>query len=83
MSNEIIFYDASVQSSARSNKCYAPNTLYEYPQNTRNLRLTLRLGIQPGSLRTQLQGASLQDRVDRIPRDRADGEKGRREGDQS
>ena len=34
MSNQIIFYDASIQSSVRSNKCYAPNTLYEYPQPT-------------------------------------------------
>ena len=34
MSNQIIFYDASIQSSVRSNKSYAPNTLYEYPQPT-------------------------------------------------
>jgi len=27
MSNEIIFYDACIQSSVRANKCYAPNTL--------------------------------------------------------
>ena len=33
MSNEIIFYDASIQGPVRPNKCYAPNTLYVYSQN--------------------------------------------------
>ena len=32
MSNEILLYDLSIQSSVRSNKCFAPNTLYEFPQ---------------------------------------------------
>jgi len=32
MSNKIIFYDVSVQSSVRSNKCFSPNTLYAHPQ---------------------------------------------------
>ena len=34
MSNEILFYDASIQSPTRPNKCYAPNTLYEYSETT-------------------------------------------------
>ena len=34
MSNEILFYDASVQSSVRPNKCFAPNTLYANPRTT-------------------------------------------------
>ena len=36
MSTEILFYDASIQSSARSNKGYAPNTLYEYLRRERS-----------------------------------------------
>ena len=37
MSNEILFYDISIQSSTRPTKCYAPNTLYESPK-TANIR---------------------------------------------
>ena len=33
MSTEIIFYDVSIQSSARPNKAYSPNTLYEHPRS--------------------------------------------------
>ena len=29
MSKEILFYDLSVQSSVRANKCFAPNTMYD------------------------------------------------------
>ena len=35
MSNEILFYDISIQSPTHPNKCYAPNTLYEYPLQRR------------------------------------------------
>ena len=28
MSNEILFYDLSIQGPVRANKCFAPNTLY-------------------------------------------------------
>ena len=34
MSNEIIFYDLTIQSSVRANKCFAPNTLYALPETT-------------------------------------------------
>ena len=34
MSNEILFYDLSIQSSVHSNKCFAPNTLYAHSQNS-------------------------------------------------
>ena len=43
MSNEILFYDLSVQSSVRSNKCFSPNTLYAHPQTSRRPQLTLGL----------------------------------------
>jgi hypothetical protein len=39
MSNEILFYDVSVQTSVRPNKCFAPNTLYEYSQNNQHPQL--------------------------------------------
>jgi hypothetical protein len=40
MSNDIIFYDASIQSSVRANKGYAPNTLYVHPSTDENSLLT-------------------------------------------
>jgi len=45
MSNEILFYDISIQSPTHPTKCYAPNALYECPQNNRHLRLILRSDI--------------------------------------
>ena len=39
MSNEILFYDLSIQSSVRANKCFAPNTLYGYPSHNQSSRL--------------------------------------------
>ena len=41
MSNEILFYDLSIQSPVRSNKCFAPNTLYAHFRNSQRLQLTL------------------------------------------
>jgi len=41
MSNEILFYDLSIQSSVRPNKCFSQNTLYERPRNSWRPRLTL------------------------------------------
>lgn len=35
MANEILFYDVSIQSPVRTNKCFAPNTLYDYPSFTK------------------------------------------------
>ena len=67
MSTEILFYDASIQSSARSNKGYSPNTLYENLLSEQRSQLTQRSDTQPSSLRTQLQKVVLQDRVGRIP----------------
>lgn len=34
MSSDILFYDITIQSAVRPNKCFAPNTLYEYPRTT-------------------------------------------------
>ena len=82
MSNEILFYDVTIQSSVRPNKAFTPNTLYEYPQTDRYSRLILRPCTQSSSLCAQLQGVALQDRVDPSPRDRVGREEGRREGDQ-
>ena len=40
MSPEILFYDVSIQSSVRSNKCFSPNTLYAHPLNSRHTQLS-------------------------------------------
>jgi len=45
MSNEILFYDISIQSPSHPNQRCTPNTLYEYPKNNRHLRLILRSDI--------------------------------------
>lgn len=31
MANKILFYDVSIKSPVRTTKCFAPNTLYDYP----------------------------------------------------
>ena len=41
MSNEILFYDLSIQSPVHPNKCFAPSTLYAHSKNGRHPRLTL------------------------------------------
>jgi len=80
MSNEILFYDVSIQSSVRANKCFAPNTLYECPQK----QLTTSTdATQSASLRAQLQGVALQDRMARDPGDRAGREEARCKADQN
>ena len=33
MTNEILFYDLTAQSSVRPNKCFALNTLYDHPSS--------------------------------------------------
>ena len=35
MSDLILFYDLTVQSPVRANKCVAPNSLYDTPSNHR------------------------------------------------
>jgi len=37
MASEILFYDLSIQSSVRTNKCFAPNALYDHPSFTKHI----------------------------------------------
>ena len=39
MSNEILFYDLSIQSPVLANKSLTPNTLYDYPSHNLSSRL--------------------------------------------